>query len=142
MENDATSENVVETLIEVEAKEGILHTRLEALLPVIEWLAAIIEVFAIIVLLIGVSRYLSCFVRAEVASTHDTRLSRLYHGRLDLGRYVLAGLELFIVADLLHSATTLKVEDLIFLGLLVLIRTVISFFLDREIRELKNDDHL
>ena len=50
MENDATSENVVETLIEVEAKEGILHTRLEALLPVIEWLAAIIEVFAIIVL--------------------------------------------------------------------------------------------
>ena len=26
MENDATSENVVETLIEVEAKEGILHT--------------------------------------------------------------------------------------------------------------------
>jgi uncharacterized membrane protein len=34
---------------------------------------------------------------------------------------------------------SLRLEDLLFLGLLVLIRSAISYFLDREIREIKAD---
>ena len=54
---------------------------------------------------------------------------------MELGRYILAALELLIVSDIIHTALSLELADLVFLGLLVLIRSVISFFLDREMRD-------
>lgn len=132
----------MDELIDVKTEEGILHEHLGWLLALLEWTAALIEVLAILVMLIGVGRYLYSFVLAEIASKTSVRLYRLHHARVDLGRYILAGLELFIVADIIHIATSLKLSNLLFLGLLVIIRTIVSYFLDREIRELKEDEHL
>lgn len=129
----------MDELIEVETEEGILHDQLEPLVHLLEWIAVGVEVLAIIAMLIGVLRYLSSFVRAELSRAHERRVRKLHIARVDLGRYVLAGLELFIVADLIHIALSLKLSDLIFLSLLVVIRTVVSYFLDREIRDLKRD---
>jgi uncharacterized membrane protein len=58
---------------------------------------------------------------------------------VELGRYILAGLGLFIVSDIIHTALSLALGDLVFLALLVAIRSAISYFLDREIREIKED---
>ena len=55
--------------------------------------------------------------------------------RMELGRYILSALELLIVSDIIHTALSLALADLLFLGFLVLIRSMISFFLNREIRE-------
>jgi uncharacterized membrane protein len=54
-----------------------------------------------------------------------------------LGRYILAGLELLIVSDVIHTALSFQLEDIAFLGALVLVRSVISFFLERELKELR-----
>ena len=59
--------------------------------------------------------------------------------RVELGRYILAGLELFIVSDIIHTALSLALTDLLFLGLLVVIRAVISYFLDREMAEIRKE---
>ena len=56
--------------------------------------------------------------------------------RRELGSYILAGLELLIVSDVIHTAITLELDGLYFLGGLVVIRAVISFFLEREIKQL------
>jgi uncharacterized membrane protein len=53
--------------------------------------------------------------------------------RVQLGTYLLLGLEFLIAADILHSAHHPQLESLYVLGLIVLIRTVISFFLNREL---------
>jgi len=66
-------------------------------------------------------------------------VTRLSLARLELGRYILAGLELLIVSDIIHTALSLAFGDLLFLGLLVLIRATVSYFLDREIKEIKAD---
>ena len=55
---------------------------------------------------------------------------------MELGRYILSALELLIVSDIIHTALSLALADLLFLGILVLIRSMISFFLNREIREI------
>lgn len=129
----------MDDLLEVKAGESVLHGRLDWLGHALEYLATGLEVFAILVMLVGVVRYAIGFFAAETSATHDTRVERLHVARVDLGRYVLAGLELFIVADLIHIALSLKLSDLLFLSLLVVIRTIISYFLDREVRELKRD---
>jgi uncharacterized membrane protein len=43
------------------------------------------------------------------------------------------------VSDIIHTALTLAVSDLVFLGLLVVIRSIISWFLDRELGELRRE---
>ena len=56
-----------------------------------------------------------------------------------MGRYILAGLELFIVSDVIHTAISLRFADLLFLLMLVIIRSITSFFLDRELEQLKKE---
>ncbi|MEX0955495.1 MAG: DUF1622 domain-containing protein [Rhizobiaceae bacterium] len=109
--------------------------------PIVEWLGyltGVIELLAIVVLLLGAGRFLFWMVRAELFSgSGDRRLERQNLARLELGRYILAGLELLIVADVIHTALTFDLDSILFLGALVLIRSVISFFLDREIAQLE-----
>ena len=56
-----------------------------------------------------------------------------------LGRYILAGLELLIVSDIIHTSLSLALADLLYLGVLVLIRSLISYFLDRELGALRQE---
>lgn len=61
------------------------------------------------------------------------RASDLLDIRLFLGTYILFGLEFMIVSDLIHSFLKPELSSLASLGVLVVIRTMISFFLGREL---------
>ena len=135
MENDEAT-----GFLDYAREGGVLHGELEWAIHALEWLVTAIELFAILVLLLGAARFVVGFVQAEVAFRDDMR--RVYginHERVELGRYILAGLEILIVADIIHTALSLAMADLVFLGLLVIIRSVISFFLDRELAEVKRE---
>lgn len=119
--------------------EGILHTELEGLVHLLEWVAALVVLIAIVVMLIGTLRFLVGFVSAETRRQENDRAKIINRERVELGRYILSGLELLIVSDIIHTALSLAMGDLLFLGLLVIIRSAISFFLDREIREIRAD---
>jgi uncharacterized membrane protein len=127
------------SLADISATEGILHTELRGLVLVLEWLAAIIAILAVAVILVGTLRFLAGFVRAETLRPEADRARIINRERVELGRYILSGLELFIVSDIIHTALSLALGDLLFLALLVAIRSAISFFLDREISQIKED---
>lgn len=112
--------------------EGALH-----------YVTGAIDVLAVIILIIGAVRFTYWLVRSEVLSKDgDTRLERQNLARLELGRYILAALEVLIVADVIRTALTMQIQGLIFLAGLVVIRSAISWFLDREIEALeKNRKH-
>lgn len=108
------------------------------LAAVLETVASVIEVFAIVVLLNGLLRFFGAYVAAELAS-RDAAASaaRMNGGRIDLSRYILAGLEVFIVSDIIRTVLSPTLEGLAVLGALVAIRSAISFFLEREIRDIE-----
>lgn len=58
-----------------------------------------------------------------------------------LGTYILFGLEFMIAADIIHSFVRPEMEELLTLGIVVAIRTVISYFLSKEVDEAKHDDY-
>jgi uncharacterized membrane protein len=58
--------------------------------------------------------------------------------RHHLGTYLLLGLEFLIAADIIHTMAKPDLEGLIILGSIVAIRTIISYFLNRE---LSRTDH-
>ncbi len=124
---------------EFETAEGVLHGQLGWLIGPLEWAVALIEVFAIAILIVGAARFMAGVAMAEVSRSGMERVRKTNRGRVELGRYILAGLELFIVADVIDTVLSLAFSSIIFLGLLVLIRSIISYFLDRELGELKRE---
>jgi uncharacterized membrane protein len=121
------------------AQPGPLHGELAALAAALEWVTAAIDIVSIAIMLIGATRFVLGFVVAELRGDAAARVQGIDRSRMELGRYILAGLELLIVSDIIHTALSLALNDLLFLGLLVLIRSVISYFLDREIREIRTE---
>ena len=127
------------SVLGLETGEGVLHGQFGWLVRILEWLATIIDLAAIALLLIGAARFIAGVALAEIRQRGAERVRRTNRERIELGRYILAGLELFIVSDIIHTALSLAFGDLLFLGLLVVIRSIISYFLDRELRELKTE---
>lgn len=121
------------------ASPSVLHGELSGLVAALEWVTAGIDIISIGVMLIGAARFILGFLAAEFAGDTAARVRGIDVERAQLGRYILAGLELLIVSDIIHTALSLALNDLIFLGLLVLIRSAISFFLDREIGEIRRE---
>ena len=57
--------------------------------------------------------------------------------RADFGGYLLLGLELLIGADIINTIVEPSYEELIILAGVVVLRTILSVFLNKEIRELE-----
>ena len=118
---------------EAEAAEGGVRHLIEA---VIEQASFWIEVLAAAILLIGVARFL--VVAIDTAIRRRDHLSRaLQAARLRLGAYILAGLEVLIVADILFTVVNRELQDLVNLAIIAAVRTVISYFLGKELAELR-----
>jgi uncharacterized membrane protein len=126
------------SLWQAETAEGVLHGPLAPVVSLLEWAAAFIDLFAIGLLLIGAIRFIVGVSVAEV-QRGERRVRRTNRERIELGRYILAGLELFIVSDVIHAALSLALADLVFLLLLVIIRSIISYFLERELGQLQQE---
>jgi uncharacterized membrane protein len=127
----------MESVLGLQATGSALHEEFGWLVGILDWISAIIELAAIALLVIGATRFILGVAAAELRG--PDRVQRTNRERIELGRYILAGLELFIVADIIRTALSLAFADLLFLGLLVVIRSVISYFLDRELGELKKE---
>lgn len=105
----------------------------------LEWLVVGIEIFALSVLVLGTVRFAARFLSGEALrrDAHQ-RTHELNQGRLVLGRHILAGLEVLIVADLIRTVLHFSFANILLLGGLVLIRSFISFFLERELQALED----
>lgn len=109
-----------------------------------EWVNIILNFFSIFVLVWGVLKACVDFVRSEITTKDRFQIAR--NNTLIknyLGSYVLLSLEILIAADIIESIINPTFQDILKLGLVVLIRTVISYFLNMEIKEgMAEDDSL
>ena len=56
-----------------------------------------------------------------------------------VGAYLLLGLELLIASDILKTVLEPSLDELAILGGIVVLRTILSVFLNKEIKELDNE---
>ena len=90
-----------------------------------EWIAVGVLILAFALTLVGAARDL----------LHGAAVEEAYRrGRAVLGRGILVGLEVLVAADLIRTvAVEPTLENVGVLGIIVVIRTVLSFSLDVEI---------
>lgn len=104
----------------------------------LEAAATAVEVIAAILLVAGAARFVWHVVPNLWAARRSGRQS-FRSARVMLGGYILAALEFLIVADILFTILRRTLEELYILGLLTAIRTALSWFLTRELEELRSD---
>lgn len=108
------------------------------ILPIISMIKLGINVLSVIILCIGILfciRDLFFILIARIPKAE--KISRLQYMKTELGSYVLLGLEVLIVADIIETIINPTIDDIILLAAIITIRTVVSLFLNKEIKEIR-----
>jgi len=93
-----------------------------------------ISVLGVLVIIVGVFWAAARFLRSELSAVSGTIVeSERRKLRQMLGFYLLLGLEFLIAADIIDTLMRPTTQDLIILGAIVAIRTVISYSLNLEL---------
>ena len=103
-----------------------------AVTPTLELVSTVIEVSGVAIIVAGAAVATVVFLYGGLGAVGWPAAFRLY--RANLGRGILLGLELLVAADIIGTvAVTPSLDNLMILGLIVLIRTFLSFSLEVEI---------
>jgi uncharacterized membrane protein len=115
--------------------QGRETTPLEIWLKVIVgYLAAGTEIAAAIVIGGAVIRGISTYLRL-LFSRSKQHFDATEGIRLQLGRVLALGLEFTVASDILRTAVAPTRQDILNLGAIVLLRTLLNYFLEREIQQ-------
>lgn len=116
------------------AKEA-LSSPLESWLKVIVgYLAAGAEIAAAIVIGGAVIRGLATYLKILISRSRS-HFDATESIRLQLGRVLALGLEFTVASDILRTAVAPTRQDILNLGAIVLLRTLLNYFLEREIQQ-------
>jgi uncharacterized membrane protein len=102
------------------------------LTSVVDILVRVVEAFGAAIIFVGA---VIAFVRFIHVSFRREGVAPFDSLRLDLGRFMVLGLEFQLAADILRTAVSPNFTALAQLAAIAAIRTALNFFLGREIKE-------
>ena len=106
------------------------------LIEFLEWIIAILNICSIGILVAGIVLVLfKLFDWSHVKKNYAERNTRNADTRKLLASYILLSLEVLVVADIIESVIKPTWTDILKLALIIIIRTVISYFLNQEIED-------
>ena len=115
--------------------EGTEGNPLEGWLKlIVGYFAAGAEIAAALVIGIAILRGILTYVQL-LFSRSDTEGNNTEAIRLRLGRALALGLEFTVASDILRTAVAPTRQDILNLGAIVLLRTLLNYFLEREIEQ-------
>lgn len=109
-------------------------------IPILDLIVVCLNLLSILVLVWGVVKAGFDFIRFEIKAKDRMSAARENNFiRNFLGSYVLLGLEILIAADIIETIIHPTFADIVRLAVVVVIRAVISYFLNMEIEKALKD---
>jgi uncharacterized membrane protein len=115
---------------------GLIAVILENIATVISIISIAVVVYGTIIATVGIIKSELFRFKKEFSPQHLRVI------RADLGTYLLLGLELLIASDILKTIVEPGMHELLILGGVVVLRTILSVFLNKEIREIEAERRL
>lgn len=113
---------------------------MDNLIPFFDLFILALNIFSIVVLIWGVIMAGIDFLKSEHTYRNRVIMARQNNFiKSFLGSYILLSLEILIAADIIESIIKPTFQDILKLAILVVIRTVISYFLHKEIEDALKD---
>jgi uncharacterized membrane protein len=103
-------------------------------------IALVVDIIGLMIIIWGFILSLIEFIKKEISKLNDKeKIINSQIIRCKLGTYLLLGLEFLIASDVISSVIHRTINELTYLIAIVVIRTVIAFFLGMEIESLKTN---
>jgi uncharacterized membrane protein len=107
---------------------------------ILEFLIVVLQGSSIIIIVWGVFLCLINFIKVELSTNNRSNIvQKITSTKNYLGSYILLGLEVLISADIIDSIVNPTLHDILRLASIVIIRTVISYFLNKEMKTAENN---
>ena len=107
---------------------------------IFEFLELTADFVGIAILLIGFAKGVYMFIRLEMDRLLGKKdYEEIFSLRNILGTYIIISLDFLIVSDIIHSVISPETKELMNLGIIVVLRTSIGFFLGKELNELRKE---
>ncbi len=114
---------------------------LRNVLQLIEVVARIVDILGISIIFWGIGVGLVAFVSGQLPRNRETdSFHAIARIRCKVGSYMLLGLEILIGSDIAQTVIEPTYERVGVLGAIVVIRTILSFFLTRELEAIANKE--
>ncbi len=111
---------------------------MEQVETVLELIAFVVDLVGISILVYAAMKFIVNFLGFEIKQMRGLDcVEGIRDMRLRLGSYILLSLEFIIISDIIMTGISRGVDDLLALGLLVIIRVALSFFLGQELSDVK-----
>jgi uncharacterized membrane protein len=101
---------------------------------IVEVISLVVSAAGVLVVIWGTAEGVYRFLVLKLTGGSRQSLCRDQNIRQDLGAHLLLGLEIFIAADIISSVASPTWEKVGILGAIVVIRTLLSFFLYLEVK--------
>jgi len=99
----------------------------------IQFIEIFFQVIGLLVLLSGGVAAIVQFIALKPWTSSHSMMKEVEFVRLAFGQKIVFGLEFFVMADALATIANPSIEELLLLALIVAIRSVLSFFISREL---------
>jgi uncharacterized membrane protein len=130
-------------LFATEPEQISVHSKASDEIPfkhIFEILETCADLIGIAIILIGFLRGLYMFIRLEIDRILGKKdYEELFSLRNILGTYIIISLDFLIVSDIIHSVISPELNELLGLGIIVVLRTSIGYFLGKELHELRKE---
>lgn len=105
---------------------------------ILKYLIFALDFISILIIVYGIILQFIGFIKSEITSKkRKVAVDNIMMLRNYLGIYILFSLEILIGADIIESILDPSMEHILSLAALVIIRTIISYFLNKEIESNK-----
>jgi len=132
---------LIEQQLHTETVSGPHSWLHEVIAETTQIIVAVVDIVTVVVILYGFMFAIYLFVKMHIDNIFGERHTAVDLSviRVKLWSYLLLALELFIAADIILTIWDPSIEHILQLGAIVVIRIVISHFLQAEMNELKED---
>lgn len=109
---------------------------------ILQILVTILDLLSVLVIIYGVIMQFINFIISEfTAKDRSVAVEKVTMLKNFLGTYILFALEILIGADIIESILDPSIDHILSLAALVIIRTIISYFLNKEIKSEGKDSN-
>jgi Predicted membrane protein len=109
----------------------------------LQLLAKIISIASILIIVYAVIICIFQFLKNEFGRVSGKySQASLLRFRVNLGVYLLLALEFLIASDIIQTVLEPNWNELAILASMVVLRTLLSYFLSKEIKEIEKEEHL
>ncbi|MDU5040476.1 MAG: DUF1622 domain-containing protein [Clostridium perfringens] len=109
----------------------------------LEWLILILQGISVTVIIYGVLLTIFKFFKIEFSKGNRIlKVKALNKAKNFLGSYILLGLEILVCSGIILSILKPTLYDILLLGSTVTLRTVISYFLKKELKSSNGNSNL